>query len=303
MTKKKTKKIVAKTIENQETAATTVETPTTTAETTETPSAEAATVETTPVDAAPATEAPASTELEAAMAPVESVEKLTFLETPFQLEVKDCLSTEEVITQAERMARLQTEIAELEAEAKTRAQRYKADIESLFQSQNRCAQIISERVQTRTVSCMRRLDWVTGMTTETRLDTDEVITTRPMSFDESQMQLSLSAQDKPQASASTDKPVEETSETMPPNGLDITQPTPPIELEPITDEMIEVATKHILDLDRASTAALTRRMKIKPALAARIMDVLEQRGVVGPAKGDEPREILNRPEAKPENGE
>lgn len=294
MRKKKTKKAVEETTESQVTETTPEETPATT---------ETAPVDTTPAEAVPeTTETPATTEPEAPTS-TDNPEKITFLETPFQLEVKDCLSTEELIFQAEKMARLQTEIAELETEAKSRAQRYKADIEELFQSQNRCAAIISERVQTKSVSCMRRLDWITGMTTETRLDTGEVLTTRPMSFDESQMQLSLSAQAKPEEATTPEQPAGGASETMPPNCVDIMHPTPAVELEPITDEMIETATKHIFDLDRASTAALTRRMKIKPALAARIMDVLEQRGVVGPAKGSEPREILNKPEpVSVENG-
>jgi len=37
---------------------------------------------------------------------------------------------------------------------------------------------------------------------------------------------------------------------------------------------------------------LQRRLSIGYTRAARIMDLLEERGVVGPARGAEPREIL-----------
>ena len=43
---------------------------------------------------------------------------------------------------------------------------------------------------------------------------------------------------------------------------------------------------------RASTSSLQRRLRIGYTRAARIMDLLEQKGIVGPAQGSDPREIL-----------
>ena len=37
---------------------------------------------------------------------------------------------------------------------------------------------------------------------------------------------------------------------------------------------------------------MQRRLKIGYTRAARIMDILEERGLVGPAQGSDPREIL-----------
>ncbi|MCK4926630.1 hypothetical protein KAS10_04625, partial [Candidatus Aerophobetes bacterium] len=45
---------------------------------------------------------------------------------------------------------------------------------------------------------------------------------------------------------------------------------------------------------RASTSLLQRRLSIGYNRAARIMDELEKEGVVGPAMGSKPREVLIR---------
>ena len=43
---------------------------------------------------------------------------------------------------------------------------------------------------------------------------------------------------------------------------------------------------------RASTSMMQRRLRIGYNRAARIMDVMEQKGIVGPENGSSPREIL-----------
>lgn len=54
------------------------------------------------------------------------------------------------------------------------------------------------------------------------------------------------------------------------------------------DEAIEVVCSH----DRASASLLQRRLRIGYARAARILDQLEQRGVVSAAEGSKPRKVL-----------
>jgi len=49
---------------------------------------------------------------------------------------------------------------------------------------------------------------------------------------------------------------------------------------------------------RASTSAIQRRMRIGYTKAARLMDVLEERKIIGPPRGSEPREILIELEEK-----
>ena len=58
------------------------------------------------------------------------------------------------------------------------------------------------------------------------------------------------------------------------------------------DQLIEMAMQIIRETQRASTSSLQRRLRIGYTRAARIMDVLEERGMVGPARGSDPREIL-----------
>jgi DNA segregation ATPase FtsK/SpoIIIE-like protein len=58
------------------------------------------------------------------------------------------------------------------------------------------------------------------------------------------------------------------------------------------DELVEQALQIIRDTKRASTSALQRRLKIGYTRAARIIDLLEERGIVGPPRGSEAREIL-----------
>lgn len=58
------------------------------------------------------------------------------------------------------------------------------------------------------------------------------------------------------------------------------------------EDLIEQCIEVIRSEQKASVSLLQRRLKIGYGRAARIMDVLEERGYVGPSKGAEPRDIL-----------
>ena len=58
------------------------------------------------------------------------------------------------------------------------------------------------------------------------------------------------------------------------------------------DELIGQAVEIIRETRRASTSSLQRRLRIGYTRAARIMDILEERGIIGPPRGSDPREIL-----------
>ncbi|MDR0446618.1 MAG: DNA translocase FtsK, partial [Oscillospiraceae bacterium] len=61
---------------------------------------------------------------------------------------------------------------------------------------------------------------------------------------------------------------------------------------PEYDEMLPAAADVIFEFQRASTSTLQSRLRLGYARAARIMDQLEQVGVVGPFEGSKPRQIL-----------
>jgi len=58
------------------------------------------------------------------------------------------------------------------------------------------------------------------------------------------------------------------------------------------DELLPDALAELLKEGRGSASLLQRRLRIGYARAARIIDILEQMGVLGPADGSKPREVL-----------
>ncbi|HVU80282.1 MAG TPA: DNA translocase FtsK [Candidatus Paceibacterota bacterium] len=62
--------------------------------------------------------------------------------------------------------------------------------------------------------------------------------------------------------------------------------------EDIDDDMYEAARAAVLEAGKASTSYLQRKLRVGYARAARLIDILEERGVIGPGDGAKPREIL-----------
>ena len=58
------------------------------------------------------------------------------------------------------------------------------------------------------------------------------------------------------------------------------------------EEIIQQCIEVIRSEQKASVSLLQRRLRLGYGRAARIMDELENRGIVGPSKGAEPRDIL-----------
>ncbi len=58
------------------------------------------------------------------------------------------------------------------------------------------------------------------------------------------------------------------------------------------DELFEEAVRLVLESGRASTTFLQRRLGIGYPRASRLIDQLEAEGIIGPAEGSTPREIL-----------
>ncbi len=60
------------------------------------------------------------------------------------------------------------------------------------------------------------------------------------------------------------------------------------------DDMFKDAVQAVIDGGKASTSYLQRRLRIGYSRAARIIEEMEERGIVGPADGAKPRDVLVR---------
>ncbi len=58
------------------------------------------------------------------------------------------------------------------------------------------------------------------------------------------------------------------------------------------DDLYEDARQTVLEAGKASTSYLQRKLGVGYARAARLIDMLEERGVIGPGSGAKPREVL-----------
>lgn len=60
------------------------------------------------------------------------------------------------------------------------------------------------------------------------------------------------------------------------------------------DELYEDAKEAVLEAGKASTSYIQRKLRVGYSRAARLMDMLEEKGVIGPANGAEPREVRQK---------
>ena len=58
------------------------------------------------------------------------------------------------------------------------------------------------------------------------------------------------------------------------------------------DEMYDEAVRVVVETNQASVTILQRRLRLGYGRAARLVDMMEQQGIVGPYAGSKAREIL-----------
>jgi S-DNA-T family DNA segregation ATPase FtsK/SpoIIIE len=62
------------------------------------------------------------------------------------------------------------------------------------------------------------------------------------------------------------------------------------------DPMYQDAVRVVLEMGKASTSTLQRRLRLGYGRAARILDMMQREGIIGPPDGPRPRDVLKRPD-------
>jgi DNA segregation ATPase FtsK/SpoIIIE, S-DNA-T family len=68
------------------------------------------------------------------------------------------------------------------------------------------------------------------------------------------------------------------------------------EFEGGDDPAYQDAVRVVLEMGKASTSTLQRRLRLGYGRAARILDMMQHEGIIGPPDGSKPREVLKRPD-------
>jgi S-DNA-T family DNA segregation ATPase FtsK/SpoIIIE len=71
---------------------------------------------------------------------------------------------------------------------------------------------------------------------------------------------------------------------------------PDAEFDGEEDPMYQDAVRVVLEMGKASTSTLQRRLRLGYGRAARILDMMQREGIIGPPDGSRPREVLKRPD-------
>ena len=68
------------------------------------------------------------------------------------------------------------------------------------------------------------------------------------------------------------------------------------EAEGPEDAMYREAVRVVCEMGKASTSTLQRRLRLGYGRAARILDMMQRDGIIGPPDGSRPRDVLKRPD-------
>jgi S-DNA-T family DNA segregation ATPase FtsK/SpoIIIE len=70
----------------------------------------------------------------------------------------------------------------------------------------------------------------------------------------------------------------------------------PEEFDGAEDPMYQEAVRVVCEMGKASTSTLQRRLRLGYGRAARILDMMQHDGIIGPQDGSRPRDVLKRPD-------
>jgi S-DNA-T family DNA segregation ATPase FtsK/SpoIIIE len=69
-----------------------------------------------------------------------------------------------------------------------------------------------------------------------------------------------------------------------------------VDLSEVEDKLFDEAARFLVEHRKASTSLLQRRFRIGYGRAARLLDIMEHEGIVGPSEGSKPRQVLVPPD-------
>jgi hypothetical protein len=187
------------------------------------------------------------------------------------------LSNYERLEAANAMADAHQQMQHLMDELDTAKKLYMGQIKAQEVILHANAELLRVGFQTRNVALTICIDFDEGKVTEIRDDIGQGIKTRDLTPEEQQRTLPFTT------------PVKEEPERLPA----APEPQAPIaELGGMDEQTIADAITIIRETQRASATSLKRRLKVSDEQAIQILNILEERGIVGPPKGKAPRDIL-----------
>jgi S-DNA-T family DNA segregation ATPase FtsK/SpoIIIE len=68
------------------------------------------------------------------------------------------------------------------------------------------------------------------------------------------------------------------------------------EIDSVEDPLYQEAVRVVCEMGKASTSTLQRRLRLGYGRAARILDMMQRDGIIGPPDGSRPRDVLKRPD-------
>lgn len=107
----------------------------------------------------------------------------------YDASLKCALTQEELLKEADKMARAEQELSEKLDEEASMKKQFKAQIEQIECQRKASAIKINDKAEYRTVKCERIMNWSDGTVSEIRTDTGAVIGQRSMTAAESQMEI------------------------------------------------------------------------------------------------------------------
>jgi len=230
------------------------------------------------------------------------------------------LSQKELLEYGEQLSEAIDNLQNTEAEEKQVAKEYKAKKAAFESDVSKLSTLLRAKHEMRSIDCEIRHDYVNAKIFVCRTDTEEVIEEREMRDDERQRHMdfmdtvtpSEEPHEEPEASVDLQR-VPEDPEIVPPVAQEpeteseyvgqpdappvqsAPEPTPEMEPEeevPENDPYLQKAIELSRGAGKSSITGLRKLLNIGHARASNLMDTMEKMGIVGPANGANPRDVI-----------